>query len=160
MIKIDQKEFWLDGDGNACTREYLKEEIKTYTKNGGKIYVGSDSMLRPEKCSFAAVIALHDNSKKIARYYYKKINDKSESYLDLKIKILEEVNLSIQVAQYILEICPDADIELHVDIGTKKANLTSKLHSMISGWVTGMGFEIKVKPNSWASSSIADWHTK
>jgi len=160
MITIDQKEYWLDSDGIECTREELKKEIKKYTKNGGRIYVGSDSMLRPTKCSFAAVIALHDDSRKIAKYYYKRINDSSSSYKDLKVKILEEVNLSIQAAQYVLEICPEADIELHVDIGTKKANLTSKLHNMIKGWVTGMGFEIRVKPNSWASSSIADWHTK
>jgi len=32
--------------------------------------------------------------------------------------------------------------------------------SSVSGWVTGMGYDLKVKPDSWASSSIADNHTK
>jgi predicted RNase H-related nuclease YkuK (DUF458 family) len=31
---------------------------------------------------------------------------------------------------------------------------------MVKGWVAGMGFPLKVKPESWASSSIADLHTK
>jgi predicted RNase H-related nuclease YkuK (DUF458 family) len=30
----------------------------------------------------------------------------------------------------------------------------------VSGWICGMGFGLKVKPDSWASSSIADNHTK
>ena len=34
------------------------------------------------------------------------------------------------------------------------------LVKQIRGWVTGLGFDCCIKPNSWASSDIADWHTK
>jgi len=139
--------------------EYIEEEIKSYVKKGGKIYVGTDSMLFPHKCNFAAVIAFHDRDLKIAKYYYKQIKADAKEYKELQVKILEEVALAIQTAQFVLEVCPEADIELHIDIGTKKKNATAKFFKSIHGWVTGTGFNLRVKPNSWASS-LADGHTK
>ena len=76
------------------------------------------------------------------------------------MKILEEVMLAIQTAQYVVGVCPDAEIELHIDIGNTKKNETSKMVNLVKGWVLGTGFNYKIKPHSWASSSLADWHTK
>ena len=150
---------WKDADGKDVNVEFIKEEIKDYVSRGGKIYVGTDSMLFPHKCNFAAVIAFHNRDLNIARYYYRKIKKGSAQYFELQTKILEEVALAIQTAQFVLEVCPEADIELHIDIGTKKRNATAKFFKTIQGWVTGTGFDLKVKPNSWASS-LADGHTK
>ena len=110
--------------------------------------------------SFAAVIALHNREPKIARYFVKKINSRESKYKDIQIKIFEEVSLALQTAQFVLEVCPVANIEIHVDISAKKTNKTSRFYSMVKGWVSGMGLPLKVKPESWASSSIADLHTK
>ena len=150
---------WKDADGKDVNVEFIKKEIKEYVSQGGKIYVGTDSMLFPHKCNFAAVIAFHNRDLNIARYYYRKIKKESGQYFELQTKILEEVSLAIQTAQFVLEVCPEADIELHIDIGTKKRNATAKFFKTIQGWVTGTGFDLKVKPNSWASS-LADGHTK
>ena len=60
----------------------------------------------------------------------------------------------------IRDVIPESDIEIHVDIGRKKKNSTRFLVNQIRGWVTGLGFVCCIKPNSWASSDIADWHTK
>ena len=108
---------------------------------------------------FAAVIAFHNKDLKIAKYYYKQIKADAKEYKELQVKILEEVALAIQTAQFVLDVCPEADIELHIDIGTKKKNATAKFFKSIHGWVTGTGFNLRVKPNSWASS-LADGHTK
>ena len=68
--------------------------------------------------------------------------------------------MAIQTAQFVLEMCPHADIELHIDIGTnKKVNATARFFKTIQGWVSGTGFDLRVKPESWASS-LADGHTK
>ena len=158
-INIDDTSEWRDADGKIFNFVEIKKEIVDYTNLGGKIYVGTDSMLFPDKCTFAAVIAFHDRDLSIARYYYKKIKSSSLTYRELQTKILEEVSLAIQTAQFVLSICPEANIELHIDIGTKKKNATAKFFKAIHGWVTGTGFDLKVKPNSWASS-LADGHTK
>jgi len=151
---------WHDADGFITSNLDLKDEITNYTNLGGTVYVGADSMLYNTSCSFASVIAMHDRNKKIAKYFYKKKKILGTKYSNLELKILEEVQLSIECANFVLSLCPSAQIEVHVDIGCNKRNLTSKFYNLIKGWLKGLGFEFKVKPDSWASSSIADWHTK
>ena len=152
--------YWKDADGNDVDVEFIKKEIEDYVAKGGKIYVGTDSMLFPNKCNFATVIAFHNRDLNIARYYFRRIKKESEQYIELQAKILEEVSLAIQTAQFVLKLCPQADIELHIDIGTnKKVNATARFFKTIQGWVSGTGFDLRVKPESWASS-LADGHTK
>ena len=157
---LKKKKFWYDSTGNKYSNEKIKKMIMKYANNGGTIYVGADSMLNSDSCSFASVIAFHNRERKIARYFVKKIKTKESKYKDIQVKIFEEVNLALETAQFVLETSPEAKIEIHVDISTKKTNKTSRFYSMVKGWVAGMGIPLKVKPESWASSSIADLHTK
>ena len=151
---------WCDADGRNVKHTAIISELKKYTSMGGKIFVGADSMYRNDRCVFACAIALHDANQKIAKYYFKKERDYSSKYKDLTVKINKEVDLAVTTALYIREKIPDSNIEIHVDIGKKKKNSTRFLVNQIRGWVTGLGFVCCIKPNSWASSDIADWHTK
>jgi predicted RNase H-related nuclease YkuK (DUF458 family) len=103
---------------------------------------------------------LHNPSKRIATYYYKKITSKSKEYRVLQNKILNEVALSIEIAQLIVAKHPDANIEVHVDVGPTQRSKTRTFIETVRGWVLGSGFKFKHKPDSWASSSIADLYTK
>jgi len=151
---------WCDADGRNVKHIAIIDELKKYTSMGGKIYVGADSMYRNTKCVFACTIALHDAKQKIAKYYFKKERDNTNKYKDLAVKINKEVDLAVSTAIQIRDEIPNCDIEIHVDIGKKKKNTTKFLVNQIRGWVTGLGFVCCIKPNSWASSDIADWHTK
>lgn len=150
---------WKDADGMPVSELEIRKEIIEYSRKGGKIYVGSDSMLMTIKCNFVTVIAFHNRELGIARYYFKKIKSDPSLYRDLQVKIFKEVELAIKTANYVLEICEDAKLEIHIDIGLRARNKTSKYYNLINGWVTGSGFYLKVKPDSWASS-LADSHTK
>ena len=158
-LELDTKAYWKDCDGKDYEDEFIKKEIEEYVAKGGRVYVGTDSMLLAHKCNFAAELAFHSRDINIARYYYKRFKTGSLEYKELQVKILQEVELAIKTAQFVLKLCPDADVELHIDIGTKKRNATARFFKTIQGWVTGTGFDLKVKPNSWASS-LADGHTK
>ena len=151
---------WCDADGQNVKHAAIIDELKRYTLLGGKIYVGADSMYRNTKCVFACTIALHDANQKVAKYYFKKIRDNSSKYKDLSAKIIKEVDLAVCTALKIRDNIPNSKIEIHVDIGKKKKNTTRFLVNQVHGWVTGLGFICCIKPNSWASSDIADWHTK
>ena len=70
------------------------------------------------------------------------------------------MSLAIETACDVYENFPDADIEVHVDIGSSKKSKTRTMVDQVKGWVISSGFGFKIKPNSWASSTIADWHTK
>jgi predicted RNase H-related nuclease YkuK (DUF458 family) len=46
---------------------------------------------------------------------------------------------------------------VHLDMGTDpEKNATSTVVDGLCGYVIGSGFDCEVKPNSWASSSVAD----
>ena len=151
---------WCDADGRNIKHTLIIDELRDYTLMGGKIFVGADSMYRSTGCVFACLIALHDSDQNIAKYYFKKLRDNSPKYKDLSVKINKEVDLAVNTALEIRKKLPNVNIEIHVDIGKKKKNTTRYLVNQIRGWVTGLGFVCCIKPNSWASSDIADWHTK
>ena len=160
-MDLSDKLNWHDNCNKSYTDKDIIAIIEPYVASGGKVYIGADSMSHPKKCYFACVIALHDKNLKIADYFYKKFtSNDGKKYKNLKVKILEETMLALQVAHHVLDRFPNADIEVHIDIGKGVKNKTSSLVNLIKGWVRGSGFCVRIKPNSWASSSIADWHTK
>jgi len=156
----DSRVRWMNASGEYQSIDQMTSQIVEYSSKGCTLYVGADSMLISDTCVFAVVIALHDRDHRIAKYFYRKIKKTESKYRDIKLKILEEVAYAVDAAHFILEKCPEAKLEIHVDISTKKSHKSSTLYSTIKGWIAGLGVPLKVKPDSWASSSIADWHTK
>ena len=158
-MQNDKKLLWTN-DIKYFTDEELAEEISDYIASGSKLYIGTDSMLFSKGCRFVCVVALHNPEKRIATYYYKKFISRSNAYQILQNKILDEVSLSIEIAQLIISKYPEANIEVHVDVGHTSRSKTRIFVEMVKGWVIGSGFKFKHKPDSWASSSIADLYTK
>ena len=157
-MKYDSENLWCNGEDKLTTSEVF-ESIKEYVNKGGVIYIGTDSMLRSDTCKFASVIAIHSNNLKIADYFYKKKNLPASKYKMLQNKIFEEVDCSIQIANQFSKQFPKAIIEVHVDVGKTNRSKTRIYVDMLKGWVTGMGYFFKIKPQSWASY-IAAWHSK
>jgi len=87
----------------------------------------------------------------------------SKRYSTLSTRITEEVRRSIEIAEYLMNdhhILPEM-LEVHLDVSPFAAkNGTSKLSDMLKGYVQGYGFTCKLKPNAWASQSVADRHSK
>lgn len=54
----------------------------------------------------------------------------------------------------VLDKSSNIDFQVHMDIGTKGA--TAEFISELEGWVTAYSFKYKIKPESYASSTIAD----
>ena len=160
MLKLNRKSFWMSPAEGQLSDDEFVEQARVLIDKNSSVYVGTDSMLRGDTCIFATVIAFHNNAANVATYYYKKFKVCNAEYKNIKNKITEEVNLSVQAAQVMSNAFPMTPVEVHVDIGASKENKTRIMMSTVSGWVAGMGYDLKIKPDSWASSSIADWHTK
>ena len=155
------KGVWFSGDGVPISIEDMNNQIDEYIKDGGKIFVGTDSQLKSDGCVFATAICLHRNSgKKYAKYFFKRSRLSKIDYKVLRVRIMHEVQESLKISLDLLEKYPDLDIEVHVDVGRTHRSATRKFADSISGWLKGVGLECKMKPYSWASSSVADWHTK
>ena len=152
--------YWTDADGTKTTFKHMLSMIEDYVKCGKSIYVGSDSMRYTAKCIFVTAICLHDNENRRSHYFYSRHKTDPGSFCDLRSRIFKEVEDSLEVGAMLNDLISEASIEIHIDIGKGKKSRTRKYFDTVSGWVKSLGFVFKTKPNSWASSSVADWHTK
>ena len=150
---------WNEVNAAEMPSEAMIVLMREYSDMGLTLYVGTDSMLNSSHCMFSCIIAVHSSELGIANYYFQKQKLYEEKYKQLENKILKEIEISIVTANYLKANIPDASIEVHIDIGDKERNATRCLVDSAKGWVTGVGYKVKIKPESWASS-VADWHTK
>jgi len=152
---------WFTGSGNSIEECAMLDIIDDYINLGGKVFVGTDSHLSYKSCTFATAICLHGAKGAMGgRYFFKKNRKNSSSLKVLRYRILQEVKQSIDVSLCLLEKYPDADIEVHVDIGQTAKSETRVFVDTVNGWLSGVGFQCRIKPDSWASSAVADCHTK
>jgi len=129
------------------------------TKNH-KIIVGSDSVKLGYDFVFTKAICILDSDYYDRRYFYLRIKVKDDSYLDLSKRLLKETTDSIDLALKIQEKISSANIEIHADVNSNSIHKSSKYKNMIVGYVSGCGFDCKIKPDSFVASGIADCHTR
>ncbi|MFN3301852.1 MAG: ribonuclease H-like YkuK family protein [Patescibacteria group bacterium] len=93
------------------------------------------------------------------RYFWRKVY--REGINTLRQKIYEEVNLSISTTLEILKLFEEykktfirSDVEVHVDIGA--GGETKEMIKEIVGMVKGYGLEVKIKPEAYGATKVAD----
>jgi predicted RNase H-related nuclease YkuK (DUF458 family) len=151
---------WIEGDGKETSEERIRQEIRDHALRGGKVYVGSDSQLFMDHCTLSTVICLHGAAGQMGgRYYLRRSKVDPAPLRTMRARIFREVADSVQVGMQILEDIPDAQVEIHIDVGTTPRSESRVLADSLRGYATAAGFEVRVKPDSWASA-IADKHTR
>ncbi len=157
-----QDKKWTTGSNKNINFDKIVHIINEYVSLGAKIFIGSDSFTSGGKVCFASTICLHGGSKG-SRYFFYKENENSKKYITLVQRITEETRRSIELAELLfIQHNFDPEImEVHIDVSpfhTKQG--TSKFSDMLKGYVSGYGFDCKIKPHAWASQSVADKHSK
>lgn len=131
----------------------LSELMQDINNNENRIYVGTDSHSFGNDWLFATVICCHTPGKG-GRFYTKKMKFPKSTFKTLFERLIHEAHLSIETSQKIEEMCgrrPD----IHIDVSPSNF-ASSKCHSSVSSYVIGMGYNVTSKPDSWASSCVAD----
>ncbi len=156
------KKRWVTGSNKDIDFYKLLNLTRQYVRNGAKIFIGSDSFISQDKVCFASAVCLHggDNG---GRYFFYKENIPKNNFTNLVSRITEETRRSVEIAcllmdEYDIEA---SHIELHLDVspfGTN--NGTSRYSDMLKGYVQGFGVDYRLKPDAWASQTIADKHSK
>lgn len=152
-----EKMNWLTPEGLEVE---IVEEIKKYVKLGVPISIGTDSMLKGDKVTFASAIGFHSFEKKVGNYFFSKKKQDSRHFINLYTRLGKEIMTSIEIAKYIKAMFPNAKIEVHVDISDNPKNSSSIISDYAKAWNGYQEFRLVVKPNAWAASGCADWHTK
>ena len=152
---------WISGTGDVHDFSYIAKCIKEHVHHDGEIFVGTDSFITGDECVFATAVCLHGaNGQKGGKYFFKRTRKPRKKFSELLVRILKEVQDSIDIALNIAEKFPDARLEIHLDIGTGQNNKTSKFVNMLTSYAKSTGFKCKIKPYAWASASVADRHSK
>ena len=138
-------------------KEAVAEAITRESANGVKLKVciGTDSQVKGEDTEFATVIVfLREQRGGFMFIQQEKITQK----MGIKERMLSEVQRSIETAY---QLCPvldlyDVDLEVHADINTDPQFQSNLAFREAMGYILGMGFVFKAKPDAFASSSCAD----
>ena len=120
-----------------------------------KVCIGTDSQVKGRSIEFATVIVFVRKGKGGFMYIR---NETITQRMNVKQRMLVEVGKSIEVAYALCNIFSrfSVEMEVHADINT---NPSFKSHDALKeamGYIVGMGFAFKAKPEAFASSSCAN----
>lgn len=120
-----------------------------------KICVGSDSQAYKSHVAYATVVVLLREGK--GGFMFIK-NLKGTTKISTKERMLKEVAMSVETAYAICRTLDkyDVELEVHADINTDPKFESNVALKEAMGYILGMGFVFKAKPNAFASSSCAD----
>tara|TARA_B100000927_G_scaffold287956_1_gene281724 strand:- start:9763 stop:10248 length:486 start_codon:yes stop_codon:yes gene_type:complete len=156
------KSNWTTGSNSSIDFYEILKILTEYTTSGSKIFIGSDSFISNQKICFASAICLYGGNMP-GRYFFIKEKVSKTQFSALVSRITEETRRSIEIACLLLDEYnfDPSTIEVHLDISPfSSGNATSKFSDMLKGYVQGYGIDYKLKPDAWASQSIADKHSK
>ena len=153
---------WVTGSGTKIDFYDTLKLVREHVIKGAKVFIGSDSFISRDKVCFASAVCLHGGGNGGRYFFYKEFLSKHK-YVQLVSRITEETRRSVEIACLFMDeygISPDC-IELHLDVSPFSANNgTSKYSDMLKGYVQGFGVDYRLKPDAWASQTIADKHSK
>ncbi len=120
-----------------------------------KVCIGTDSQVKGSYTEFATVIVFLREGKGGFMLIH---NEQSTVNYSIKERMIMEVSKSIEIAYELCELFTiyDVDMEVHADINTNPQFKSNVALSEATGYILGMGFAFKTKPEAFASSSCAN----
>lgn len=137
---------------NAVEKTIQKE---TEAGNKLKVCIGTDSQVRSQETEFATVIVFLREGRGGFMFIQ---NEKTTQKYSIKERMLVEVAKSIEIAYELCDLFTryDVDMEVHADINTNPGFKSNEALREAMGYILGMGFAFKAKPEAFASSCCAD----
>lgn len=136
-----------------AVRAIIEREVQLGYKL--KVCIGTDSCVHGAHIEFATVIVFL----RIKRGAFMLINNSAHSKkMSLKERMITEVGKSVETAYGICDILDEFQVELevHADINTDPSFKSNEALKEAMGYILGMGFVFKAKPDAFASSYCAD----
>ncbi|MCC6720598.1 MAG: hypothetical protein IT243_00220 [Bacteroidia bacterium] len=125
------------------------------TGNNIKLCIGTDSQVKGSTTEFATALVFIREGK--GGFIYHKSYQTEQKY-SLKERMILEVADSVEVA---LLICPvldefNVELEVHADINTNPQFKSNVALKEAMGYILGMGYTFKAKPEAFASTYCAN----
>jgi predicted RNase H-related nuclease YkuK (DUF458 family) len=157
---MEQEQQWRKLNGERI-RIPIAEEVSQVLKREKEIghelkaCIGTDSQVKGKITEFATVIVFIRKGKGGFMYIH---NETTRQKMSIKERMLAEVGKSIEVAYQLCNIFSrySVDMEVHADINTNPSFKSNDALKEAMGYIMGMGFAFKAKPDAFASSSCAN----
>jgi predicted RNase H-related nuclease YkuK (DUF458 family) len=137
--------------------EAVENAIRRETAAGYrlKVCIGTDSQVKGQETEYATVIVFLREGHGGFMFIY---NEKTRQQFTIKERMLMEVAKSIEIAYELCNLFTvyDVDMEVHADINTNPHFKSNDALKEAMGYILGMGFAFKAKPEAFASSSCAN----
>ena len=120
-----------------------------------KVCIGTDSQVKGQETEFATVIVFLREGHGGFMFIH---NERTRQQYSIKERMLVEVAKSIEIAYELCNIFNfyNVDIEVHAYINTNPNFKSNDALREAMGYILGMGFAFKAKPEAFASSSCAN----
>jgi len=120
-----------------------------------KVCIGTDSQVKGKETEFATVIVFIRKGKGGFMYIH---NEITQQKMSIKQRLLVEVSKSIEIAYPLCRIFTlyNVDMEVHADVNTNPSFKSNGVLKEAMGYILGMGFAFKAKPDAFASSKCAN----
>jgi predicted RNase H-related nuclease YkuK (DUF458 family) len=131
----------------------IKREISAGYKL--KVCIGTDSQVKGHETEFATVIVFLREGHGGFMFIH---NERTRQQYTIKERMLVEVAKSIEIAYELCNLFTlyNIDMEVHADINTNPHFKSNDALREAMGYILGMGFAFKAKPEAFASSSCAN----
>ena len=157
---MEQQQRWRKLDGTRI-KHSIEDEVRSVIvreKEAGhqlKVCIGTDSQVKGKETEFATVIVFIRKGRGGFMYIH---NEITTMKMSIKQRMLTEVAKSIEVAYSLCNLFTlyGVDMEVHADINTNPAFKSNDALKEAMGYILGMGFAFKAKPDAFASSSCAN----
>jgi uncharacterized protein len=157
---MEQQQQWRKLSGEKIRRPMEDEIAEVIAReramgNELRVCIGTDSQVKGKETEFATVIVFIRKGKGGFMYIR---NETTTQKMSIKERMLVEVAKSIEVAYPLCNIFSrySVDMEVHVDINTNPNFKSNDALKEAMGYILGMGFVFKAKPDAFASSSCAN----
>ena len=138
-----------DGKKTVEVNEFLtrnKDEIVEF-------YIGTDSQTYGNKCVMTTVLIAYKRGHGGSIIVHAQ---KLPSFENLRQRLLGEAMRSLETAWYINPKIKKNSLVIHLDVNADLKYRSGQYKDELVGLIMAQGFECTYKPNSWASSKVAD----
>ena len=120
-----------------------------------KVCIGTDSQVKGVQTEFATAIVFIRKGHGGFMYLN---NETTREKMTIKQRMMTEVSKSIEIAYRLSNVFTNhnVDMEVHVDINTSPLYKSNDALKEAMGYILGMGFAFKAKPEAFASTSCAN----
>jgi uncharacterized protein len=120
-----------------------------------KVCIGTDSQVKGQETEYATVIVFLREGHGGFMFIH---NERTRQQVTIKERMLLEVAKSIEIAYELCNLFTvyNVDMEVHADINTNPNFKSNAALREAMGYILGMGFAFKAKPEAFASSCCAN----